>query len=53
MPNQGYIAWYQCPCGQRFPVRRQGRARPAGHVKSIWCVRCKKVTPHKALGKKA
>lgn len=33
----------------RYPVvipRTSGKARPAGHIKTYWCIRCRRRTPH-------
>lgn len=34
-------------CGNAFPIqRRSGRGRKRGHIKHLWCIRCKRVQPH-------
>lgn len=37
-----------CRCGGFMPIRRKsGRLRKRGHVKTMWCPWCKKVTQHR------
>lgn len=34
-------------CGSTFPIMRQkGYGREKGHVKHVWCIKCKEVTAH-------
>lgn len=34
-------------CGGTFPIpRKRHQLRKRGHVKHLWCYRCKKVTAH-------
>lgn len=34
-------------CGSTFPIpRKRYQLRKRGHVKHLWCYRCKKVTAH-------
>lgn len=36
-----------CECGEIQVIRRiKGRQRPDGHAKHLWCIRCKRRTPH-------
>ena len=39
------ISTLECPvCGEKFTVpRRKGRQRSVGHIKDIWCPRCKSI----------
>ena len=44
-----YVKKYvKCPkCGFVYPVlRKAGRDRPSGHLKSQWCVKCKERVNH-------
>jgi hypothetical protein len=40
--------WLSCAaCGAVFPLwRLRGHARAFGHRKHLYCVRCRRVTPH-------
>jgi len=42
------ITWLRCEeCGSLFPISRHaGRQRKVGHIKDLWCVKCKKTTKH-------
>lgn len=42
------VSWMRCAsCGGTFPIRRSAhRKRPRGHVKTMWCPWCRRVTPH-------
>lgn len=42
------ISFMQCQaCLGKTPIqRKRGRTRKRGHVKTMWCPWCKKVTPH-------
>lgn len=39
---------YQCPdCGYKTAIQRPtGRKKKVGHLKWMWCVRCKATTNH-------
>lgn len=38
-------------CGDYFPiVRKTGRQREKGHIKHLYCVRCRKETAHFEIG---
>jgi ribosomal protein L33 len=35
-------------CGHRMPIfRRNDRPKPAGHLKPLYCIRCRKRTLHR------
>lgn len=40
--------FYCCRCGNRgLPViRKSGQEREAGHLKKLWCIKCKQETNH-------
>ena len=42
------ISWMVCErCHGIVPIQRKlGRSRKRGHIKTIWCPWCKRVTPH-------
>lgn len=48
MYKRGLISWLKCSeCGEWFPIpRRESEKRKRGHIKDLWCVKCKKITPH-------
>ena len=34
-------------CDNLFPIpRRKGNRRASGHIKHLWCIRCKERTEH-------
>ena len=36
-----------CGCGEVFTIfRKKGRQRRDGHIKHLWCIRCKARTAH-------
>ncbi len=40
-------------CGTEQAIwRRTGRRRKRGHIKHLWCIKCKEHTPHTELGGK-
>ena len=41
-----YISYLRCgECGAVFPIpRKKGARREQGHIKDLWCFRCKKIT---------
>ena len=41
-----YISYLRCgDCGAVFPIpRKKGARREQGHIKDLWCFRCKKIT---------
>lgn len=41
-------SWLKCSiCGEWIPIHRKvGQARPKGHVKHLWCIKCRDRTPH-------
>lgn len=43
------LSWMECPaCHQVTPIqRKRGKTKRRGHVKTMWCPFCKKVTPHR------
>lgn len=45
--RQFVIERYKCTkCGQEMTVpRAMGKRRPLGHIKHMYCIRCKKVQP--------
>jgi hypothetical protein len=44
--NDIYISELLCgECGAVFPIpRKKGERREQGHIKDLWCFRCKKIT---------
>ena len=42
------VSFLKCKeCGGVFPIRRKnGKLRKRGHVKTMWCPWCEKVTKH-------
>lgn len=42
-------SFMECPrCHERFQIyRKPGKRRKKGHVKHMWCWKCKAVTPHR------
>ena len=42
------ISWMECrACKGKTPIqRKRGRGRKRGHVKTMWCPWCERVTPH-------
>ena len=44
-----YISELRCEeCGELFPIpRMMHKRREEGHIKDLWCYRCKKITKFK------
>ena len=44
-----YISELHCTeCNTVFPIpRRRAKRREKGHIKDLWCYRCKKITKFK------
>lgn len=42
------ISWMECrDCLGKTPIqRKRGRTRKRGHIKTMWCPWCKRVTQH-------
>lgn len=42
------LSYFECPeCQHIFPIPRKiGRFREKGHIKDLWCPRCKEITKH-------
>ena len=37
---------YVCDCGAEFPIyRKGGNLRGKGHIKHLWCYKCKETKP--------
>ena len=37
-------------CGDVFPIQRRiNRNRAKGHIKHLWCLKCREVTAHKEI----
>ncbi len=41
----------RCDCGHEQTIRRKkNKLKKRGHVKNMWCINCKKETPHIEVG---
>ena len=43
------VRWFRCAvCGEKAPAAKGKGARTSpGHIKHMWCIRCRAVTEHR------